>query len=158
MQTPRFHWLLLQVDLPGGIKVTKEEIYFQNLNISRTKFDAIQLPSAVEQMTFSWLCWIWHRLGPCVKPSHRDAAVNRKGTRELVLYDLAHVQVGIKQDYNGEGTVPLPLSKEINASVHSAAPHEELVGQAFLIHRGPFVCLHVQSKSSPADGVQSTVQ
>lgn len=84
--------------------------------------------------------------------------MNRKGAREFVIYDLACVNVGVKDDYNGESTVPLPLSKEINSSIRSAASHEELLGQAFLIHLGPFVGLHIKSKSSPSYGVQSTVQ
>lgn len=82
----------------------------------------------------------------------------RKGAREFVVYDLAHINVGIKEDYSGEDTVPLPLSKEINSSIHSAASHEELLGQAFLIHLGPFICLHIKSKSSPSYGVQGTIQ
>jgi len=84
--------------------------------------------------------------------------MNRKWAREFVIYDLAHINVGIKEDYDGEGTVALPLSKEINSSIHSAASHEELLGQAFLIHLGPFICLHVKSQSSPSYGVQSTIQ
>lgn len=84
--------------------------------------------------------------------------MNRKGAREFVIYDLAHVNVGIKEDYSGEGTVSLSLSKEINLSIHGAASHEELLGQAFLIHLGPFICLHIKSKSSPSYSVQSPIQ
>lgn len=84
--------------------------------------------------------------------------MNRKGAREFVIDDLAHISVGIKEDYSGEGTVSLPLSKEINLSIYSAASHEELLGQAFLIHLGPFICLYIKSKSSPSYSVQSPIQ
>lgn len=84
--------------------------------------------------------------------------MNRKGAREFVIYDLAHIKIGIKEDYSREGTVSLPLSKEINLSIHSAASHEELLGQAFLIHLGPFICFHIKSKSSPSYSVQSPIQ
>lgn len=84
--------------------------------------------------------------------------MNRKGAREFVIYDLAHISVGIKEDCNGEGAVSLPLSKKINLSIHSAASHEELLGQAFLIHLGPFICLHIKSKSFPSYSVQSPIQ
>lgn len=90
--------------------------------------------------------------------SHRDAAPNRKGTREFVIHHLARVNVGIEEDHDGEGTVPLPLPEEINPSIHSAAPHEELVGQALLIHPGPLIRLHIEAEGSPSDGVQGTVQ
>lgn len=43
-------------------------------------------------------------------------------------------------------------------SIHGAASHEELLGQAFLIHLGPFICLHIKSKSSPSYSVQSPIQ
>lgn len=123
------------------------------------KFDTMQFLSSVKHMTFSlWLCWIWYHSYPCIKPSHRDTATNRKGARQFVFYDLAHINIGIKEDYNGEGTVPLSLSKEINLSINSAASHEELLGQAFLIYTSPFICFHIKSKSSPSYGIQSTIQ
>lgn len=84
--------------------------------------------------------------------------MNRKGAREFVVYDLAHINIGIKEDNNGEGTVTLSLPKQINLSIHSAASHEEFLGQAFFVHVGPLICFHIKSESFPSYGVQSAIQ